>query len=257
MQDDVFDTDTVKMVLSRKKSVRCWFQAENCKGGENKMRRLIVLSFITLDGVMQAPGGPEEDPTGGFKYGGWTVGYWDEILGSVMDEQMAEPFDLLLGRKTYEIFAAYWPYAKSDDPIAGKINSAKKYVASTTLEKLDWSNSTLIKGGIVPEIKRLKQQDGPELQVHGSGNLIQTLLKDDLIDEFRLKIFPVTFGTGKRLFANGTIPAGLKLVDSKTTTTGVIVATYERAGKVKTGSFALETPTVAELARRKRLAEGE
>lgn len=221
------------------------------------MRRLIVLSFITLDGVMQAPGGPEEDPTGGFKYGGWTVGYWDEILGSVMDEQMAEPFDLLLGRKTYEIFAAYWPYAKSDDPIAGKLNRAKKYVASKTLQKLDWSNSSLIKGGIVPEIKRLKQQDGPELQVHGSGNLIQTLLKDDLIDEFRLKIFPVTLGTGKRLFGNGTIPAGLKLVDSKTTTTGVIVATYERAGEVKTGSFAREDPTVAELARRKRLAEGE
>ena len=220
------------------------------------MRKLIVLSFITLDGVMQAPGGPEEDTTGGFKYGGWTVGYWDDFLGGVMDEQMSKPFDLLLGRKTYEIFAAYWPYVKSDDPdgpIAGKLNSAKKYVVSTTLGKLDWSNSTLVKGDVVQEIKKLKQQNGPELQVHGSSNLIQTLLKHDLIDEFRLKIFPVTLGTGKRLFGEGTIPAGLKLVDSRTSTTGVIVATYEREGVVKTGSFALETPTEAELARRKRL----
>ncbi len=220
------------------------------------MRKLIVLSFITLDGVMQAPGGPEEDPTGGFKYGGWTVGYWDDFLGGVMGEQMAEPFDLLLGRKTYEIFAAYWPYAKSDDPTAEKLNSAKKYVASKTLRKLDWSNSTLIKGDTVQEIIKLKEQTGPELQVHGSGNLIQTLLKHDLIDEFRLKIFPITLGTGKRLFGEGTIPAGLKLVDSRTSTTGVIIATYERAGVVKTGSFALETPTEAELARRKKLTGG-
>lgn len=221
------------------------------------MSKLIVLSFITLDGVMQAPGGPDEDPTGGFKYGGWTAGYWDDFLGGVMGEQMAKPFDLLLGRKTYEIFAAYWPYAKSDDPIAVKFNGAKKYVASTTLEKLDWSNSTLIKGDIVQEIKKLKQQNRPELQVYGSGNLIQTLLKHDLIDEFRLKIFPITLGNGKRLFSDGTIPAGLKLIDSRTSTTGVIVATYERAGEVKTGSFASEKPSEAELARRKRLMEGE
>jgi dihydrofolate reductase len=221
------------------------------------MRKIIVLSFITLDGVMQAPGGPEEDQTGGFKYGGWTVGYWDDFLGGIMGKQMAEPFDLLLGRKTYEIFAAHWPYVKSDDPIAGKLNITKKYVASTTLEKLDWSNSALVKGDIVHEIKKLKEQNGPELQVHGSGNLIQTLLKHDLIDEFRLKIFPITLGKGKRLFDDGTIPAGFRLVDSKTSTTGVIVATYERAGKVKTGSFALETPTEAELARRKRLNEGK
>jgi dihydrofolate reductase len=221
------------------------------------MRKLIVLSFITLDGVMQAPGGPEEDPTGGFKYGGWMFGYWDDLLGDVMAEQMAKPFDLLLGRKTYEIFAAYWPYMKSDDPIAGKLNSAKKYVASTTLGKLDWSNSMLVKGDVVQEIKKLKAENGPELQVHGSGNLIQTLLKHDLIDEFRLKIFPITLGAGKHLFGDGTIPAGLKLVDGKTSTTGVIVATYERAGIVKTGSFALETPTESELARRKRLKEGK
>ncbi len=208
------------------------------------MRKLIALSFMTLDGVMQAPGGPEEDPTGGFKYGGWTVGYWDDLLGGVMAEQTAKPFDALLGRKTYEIFAAFWPYVKSDDPdgaFADKINKAKKYVVSTTLAKLDWNNSTLIRGDVVQEIKNLKQQDGPELQVSGSGNLIQTLLKHDLIDEFRLKIFPITLGAGKRLFGDGTIPAGLKLVDSRISTTGVIVAAYERAGKVKTGSFAQES----------------
>ena len=223
------------------------------------MRKLVVLTFITLDGVMQAPGGPEEDTTGGFKYGGWVAGYWDDILGGVMDEQMAEPFDLLLGRKTYEIFASYWPYVKSDDPngpIADKFNSTKKYVASTTLGRLDWNNSLLLKGNTVQEIKKLKQQDGPELQVHGSGNLVQTLMKNDLVDEFRLKIFPITFGTGKRLFENGTIPAGFKLVDSKTSTTGVIVATYERAGIVKTGLLASQTPSEAELARRKKLLEG-
>jgi dihydrofolate reductase len=224
------------------------------------MRKLIVLTFITLDGVMQAPGGPEEDTTGGFKYGGWTAGYWDDVLGGVMGEQMAGPFDLLLGRKTYEIFAAYWPYMKSDNPnyqIADKFNSAQKYVASRTLKELGWSNSRLIKGDLVQEIKKLKEQNGPELQIYGSGNLIQTFLKHDLVDEFRLKIFPITLGIGKRLFSEGTIPASFKLIDSKTSTTGVIVANYERAGNVKTGSFALETPTEAELARRERLKEGK
>lgn len=205
------------------------------------MRKLIVLTFITLDGVMQAPGGPEEDTSGGFKYGGWIAGYWDDILSGVMGEQMAGPFDLLLGRKTYEIFAAYWPYVKSDNPnyqTADKLNSAQKYIASRTLKQLDWNNSRLIKGDIIQEVKMLKEQNGPELQVHGSGNLIQTLLKNDMVDEFRLKIFPITLGTGKRLFADGTTPAGLKLIDSRTSTTGVIVATYERAGDVKTGLLA-------------------
>ena len=204
------------------------------------MRKLVILSFMSLDGVMQAPGGPEEDPAGGFKYGGWSAGYWDDFLGGVMAEQTAKPFDVLLGRKTYEIFAAFWPYVKSDDPdgpFADKINKANKYVVSTTLGKLDWNNSTLIRDDVVQEIINLKQQNGPELQVHGSGNLIQTLLKHDLIDEFRLKIFPITLGAGKRLFGDGTIPAGLKLVDSRISTTGVIVAAYERAGQVKTGSF--------------------
>jgi dihydrofolate reductase len=222
------------------------------------MRKLIVLSFISLDGVMQAPGGPEEDPTGGFKHEGWVVGYFDDFLGKVMEKQISKPFDMLLGRKTYEIFAAHWPYVNSSkDPFAARINNAKKYVASKTLKKLDWSNSELLKGSddVLNEIRRLKEQDGPEIQVHGSGNLIQTLLKHDLVDELWLKIFPVTLGKGKRLFAEGTIPAGFRLLEGEISPSGVIVASYERAGEVKTGSFGLETPSKAELARRKRLKE--
>ncbi len=203
--------------------------------GDN-VRKLIVLSFVTLDGVMQAPGGPQEDTSGNFKYGGWTVGYWDDFMGEIMGAQMANPFDLLLGRKTYEIFAAYWPNAKNE-PLADKLNQAKKYVVSTTLRGLEWNNSTFITGDIVDEIKKLKTKEGPEIQVHGSSNLIQTLLKNDLVDEFRLKIFPVTIGTGKRLFGDGTIPASFKLLESKISTTGVIVATYVREGEIKIGSF--------------------
>jgi dihydrofolate reductase len=220
------------------------------------MRKLIVLSFITMDGMMQAPGGPEEDPTGGFKHGGWVAGYFDDFLGKVMDKQMNKTFDLLLGRKTYEIFAALWPYVNtSGDPVAAGINNAKKYVASKTLTRLDWKNSELIKGDVGKEVKKLKDQDGPEIQVHGSSDLIQTLLKHDLVDELWLKIFPITLGIGKRLFAEGTIPAGFKLLESEISPTGVIVAIYGRAGEVRTGSFALETPTEAELARRKRIKE--
>ncbi|AIF84656.1 dihydrofolate reductase [Candidatus Nitrososphaera evergladensis SR1] len=220
------------------------------------MRKLVVLSFISLDGVMQAPGGPGEDPTGGFKHEGWVVGYIDDYLLKVMVKQMSKPFELLLGRKTYEIFAAHWPYVNSsEDPFAARINNAKKYVASKTITKLDWNNSELIQGDVWKEIKKLKEQEGPEIQVHGSGNLIQTLLKHDLVDELRLKIFPVTLGIGKRLFADGTIPAGFKLVESEISPSGVIIASYGRAGEVKTGSFGLETPSEAELARRKRLKE--
>ena len=222
------------------------------------MRKLVVPSFITLDGVMQAPGGPEEDPTGGFKHGGWVAGYFDDFLGKVMVEQMSKPFDLLLGRKTYEIFAAHWPYVKTkEDPIAAGINSAKKHVASKTMINLDWTNSELIKGDVAREVKRLKEQDGPEIQVHGSGELIQTLLKHDLVDELWLKIFPITLGRGKRLFAEGTIAAGFKLLESEISPNGVVILKYVRAGDVKTGSFALEVPTEAELARRKRLKEGK
>ncbi len=201
------------------------------------MRKLVVLTFVSLDGVMQAPGGPKEDTSGGFKYGGWSAGYWDDTLGAEMGRQMSEPFDLLLGRKTYEIFAAYWPDAKQDLEIADKFNKCTKFVASKKLKKLDWKNSVLLKGDVAKEVKKIKSEDGPELQVHGSGKLIQTLLKNDLVDELRLKIFPITLGKGKKLFAEGTIPAGFKLVESKVSTTGVIVATYQRAGDVKTGTM--------------------
>ena len=217
------------------------------------MRKLIVNTFVTLDGVMQAPGGPEEDPTGGFQYGGWSVNYWDGMMGQTMAESMAKPFDILLGRKTYEIFAAHWPY--SNEPGAEQLNQARKYVASRTLNRVDWNNSTLIKGDVVQEIRKLKEQDGPEIQVHGSSNLIQTLLKSNLIDQLHMWIFPVVIGKGKRLFDQGTIPSSLKLTDSKTSSTGVILATYVPGGELTTGSFALDQPTEAELARRKRLAE--
>ena len=198
------------------------------------MRRIVVLSFITLDGVMQAPGGPTEDTSGNFRYGGWTVPYFDEFGGQVMAEQMSKPFDLLLGRKTFEIFASYWP--QHPDEGAG-INKATKYVASRTLTKHEWTKSVFLNDNVVDEIKKLKGQDGPDLQVHGSGNLIQTLLEHDLIDEFWLKIFPVTLGTGKRLFDKGTRPAAFALVDSKSSPSGVIIANFKRAGEVKTGSF--------------------
>ncbi len=198
------------------------------------MRKIIVLSFITLDGVMQGPGGPTEDTSGNFTLGGWTVPYFDEFLGNVMTEQMGQPFDLLLGRKTFEIFASYWPHHPEEG--AG-INNATKYVASNTLTSHDWKKSVFLSGDVANEIQKLKAQDAPDLQVHGSGNLIQTLLENDLIDEFWLKIFPVTLGTGKRLFDKGTLPASYSLVDSKTSPSGVIVATLKRAGEVKTGSF--------------------
>lgn len=199
------------------------------------MRKLVVLTFVTLDGVMQAPGGPEEDASGGFKYGGWTVPYFDEFLAQVMGEQMGRPFDLVLGRKTYEIFAAYWPH---HDDEGSALNEARKYVASRSPLELEWKNSVLLKGDIVEEIRKLKARDGSELQVHGSGDLIQTLLRSDLVDELWLKIFPITLGMGKRLFAEGRLPAAFTLVESKTSPKGVIVASYRRAGEVETGSFA-------------------
>ncbi len=197
------------------------------------MRKIIVLSFVTMDGIMQAPGGPTEDPSGGFAYGGWVVPYFDDFLGKVMGEQMGRPFDLLLGRKTFEIFASYWPQHLEEGP---GINNATKYVASNTLTSHEWHKSVFLKGNVVDEIKKLKQTDGPDLQVHGSANLIQTLLRHDLVDALWLKIFPITLGTGKRLFADGTIPAAFKASESQLSPTGVIVANYERAGEVKTGS---------------------
>jgi dihydrofolate reductase len=198
------------------------------------MRKIIVLTFLSLDGVMQGPGGPTEDTSGNFTLGGWTVPYFDEFLGDVMTEQMSQPFDLLLGRRTFEVFASYWPH--HEDEGAG-INRATKYVASNTLTSHAWKKSVFLSGNVAEEIKKLKQEDGPDLQVHGSAELIQTLLEHDLVDEFWLKIFPVTLGMGKRLFAQGTISAAFTLVDSKTSPTGVIVVTFKRAGDVKTGSF--------------------
>ncbi len=198
------------------------------------MRKIIVLTFVTLDGVMQGPGGPTEDPSGNFTQGGWTVPYFDDFLGQTMAEQLSRPFDLLLGRKTFEIFASYWPQHPEEGP---EINNATKYVASNTLTKHAWGKSVFLKGDVAPAIKKLKQQAGPDLQVHGSGNLIQALLAHDLVDEFWLKIFPVTLGMGKRLFEKGTLAAAYTLVESKASPMGVMVASFKRAGEVKTGSF--------------------
>jgi dihydrofolate reductase len=217
---------------------------------KNPMRILAINSFVSLDGVMQSPGGPDEDPTGGFTHGGWGVNYIDdEMMGAVAE---ADPYELLLGRGTYEIFAAHWPY--DEGPIADRLNGTRKHVASRTLERADWNNSTLITGDVAEYVTALKEGDGPEIQVHGSPGLIQTLLEHDLIDEFRVWIFPVVIGTGKRLFGDGAIPAALKLVDSKVSKTGVTINTYQRAGGVETGSFEFDEPSEAEVERRQRLA---
>jgi dihydrofolate reductase len=222
------------------------------------MRPLIVNTFLTLDGVMQAPGGPEEDPTGGFTHGGWSVNYWDEVMGQKMDESMGpdKPFDLLLGRKTYDIFAAHWPHAR-DQPGAAELNAATKYVASRTLDKVEWENSNLLEGDLAEAVTKLKEQDGPDIHVHGSADLIQSLLDNDLVDEFRLMIFPVVLGSGKRLFGEGTIPAAFEVTDSRTATTGVLLVNYKRAGDVQYGSFALDEPTDAEVERREKLEEAD
>jgi dihydrofolate reductase len=203
------------------------------------MRKLIVSTFTTLDGVMQAPGGPEEDDSGGFADGGWSVNYWDEQMGQVMGEAMSTPFDLLLGRKTYDIFASYWPHA-TNQPGAKPLNDATKYVVSRSRPTLDWSESVLIEGDAAEGIAALKEEDGPELHVWGSGNLIQTLLGHNLVDQYNLSVFPLVIGSGKRLFADGTVPAALRLVDSKVSSTGVVIGTYEPAGEIVAGSFALE-----------------
>jgi dihydrofolate reductase len=213
------------------------------------MRKLSVNTFMSLDGVMQAPGGPDEDPTGGFTQGGWAANYFDqEMLDKVAE---AEPYELLLGRGTYEIFAAHWPY--DEGAVADRLNSIRKYVASTTLDKLEWSNSTLIKGDVAEYVAELKRQDGPDLQVHGSPGLLQTLLRADLIDELRVWTFPVLVGSGKRLFGSGTIPVALKLADTQVSKTGVTICTYERAGEIDRGLMGFEDPTEEELERRRGL----
>jgi dihydrofolate reductase len=198
------------------------------------MRKINVLTFLTMDGVMQGPGGPEEDTSNGFDRGGWSVGYFDEVVGAEMGKQMGGKFDLLLGRRTYEIFKAHWPHAK--DPIADVINNATKYVATNRPVGKDW-NTIRLEGDVAEAIRKLKAGTGPELQVHGSGTLIQTLLKNDLADELWLKIFPVTIGRGRRLFEEGTAYAGFQLIESSASPSGVILAKYRRAGEVKSGSF--------------------
>ena len=198
------------------------------------MRKIIVLSFITLDGVMQAPGGPKEDVSGGFSYGGWIVPFSDEVTRAVMKEQFGKPFDLLLGRKTFEIWADHWPHQNGGD---NPFNKATKYVASNTLTEHQCKGSVFLSGDVPEKVRELKQQEGPDLQVYGSSVLLQTLMQHDLVDEYWLKIFPITLGMGKRLFQEGTMPAAFSLVESKTSPSGVIMASFKRAGEVETGSF--------------------
>jgi len=193
-----------------------------------------VLEFISLDGIIQSPGGPEEDTSGGFKYGGWTSEYSDSVLGELIQKQMTEPFDLLLGRKTFDIWAPYWPQHTDIWP---EVQSATKYVVSNTLKSHEWQPSVFISGDIKEEITRIKSLQGPDLNVWGSGNLLQTLIRHDLVDVYWLMIFPVTLGSGKRLFAEGTLPAAFSVKESIVTPTGVIVARYERAGDIRTGSI--------------------
>ncbi len=200
------------------------------------MRKLVVGTFLSLDGVMQAPGGPDEDRDGGFRHGGWLVPYFDDKLVKIMTEWTTRAGAFLLGRRTYEIFAAAWP--KSTDPadeIAAALNTRPKLVASRTLGKLAWSNSTLLAGDVAEEVAKLKAQEGGEIQVHGSGNLLQTLLKRDLVDTLRLWKFPVVLGAGKRLFGEGAIPAAFRLVDTQVTATGAVLHVYERAGALRYG----------------------
>jgi dihydrofolate reductase len=197
------------------------------------MRKVVVLEHISLDGVIQAPGGPEEDTSGGFAYGGWVAPYSDEILGTALRRQMNMPFDLLLGRKTFDIWEPYWPQHADEWP---GVNKATKYVASNTMTSSEWRPSVFLNGDIAEKVANIKQQEGPDLHVWGSGNLIQTLIKHDLVDVFWLMIYPITLGVGKRLFADGTIPAAFKVTESQVTPNGVIVVNYERAGAITTGS---------------------
>ena len=218
------------------------------------MRRIILATFTSLDGVMQAPGGPQEDPTGGFTFGGWTAPYFDQALGASLGEIFGRPFDLLLGRKTYDIFAGHWPYVTDpNDPIASVFNRITKYVASRSTPALSWQNSRLLGEDVVQSLKKLKSEDGPDLLVQGSSDFLQTLWQNRLIDEFTVLIFPVILGKGKRLFGHGAAPSGLKLVKSKSYPTDVIVANYEPAGEVKIGDFQLAEPSAAELERRRKL----
>lgn len=217
------------------------------------MRRIISSTFISMDGVMQAPGGPEEDPVGGFAFGGWTAPYWDDVMGKLMGENFGKPFDLLLGRKTYDIFAAHWPYQAPDDFVRKVFAAAKKYVATRTLKTFDWVNSVSLGDDPVASLKKIKTENGPDLLIQGSSDFVQTLLANDLIDQIGLWTFPVVLGKGKRLFGKGAMPAAFKLTSSQASTTGVVMSTYVRDGAVKTGNFQDRDPSEAELNRRAKL----
>ncbi|WP_405615523.1 dihydrofolate reductase family protein [Streptomyces sp. NBC_01508] len=205
------------------------------------MRNLMVTTFVSLDGVMQGPGGSDEDRDGGFEHGGWSVPHMGADLIERMTTVVRRADALLVGRRTYDIFAATWPLAEADDPIGSKMNSVRKYVASRTLDSVSWQNSTLLTGDVAEAVRTLKESDGGEIQVHGSGELIQTLIEHDLVDEFHVLVFPVLIGSGKRLFGRGTVPAGLRLVDTTRSDSGVVVSTYARAGKVEYGAMGPET----------------
>lgn len=220
------------------------------------MRKIITITHVTLDGIMQAPGGPDEDTRGGFTHGGWAMLFSDKVGGEALREIMSGEFDLLLGRRTYEIFAAYWPYA-GENPIAKAFNKAAKYVVTHTLGHLDWSNSHRIDGDVVDAIRRLKASDGPDLHVWGSGNLLQTLIAADVVDELRVWIYPVVLGTGQRLFEKGLPPRGLTLVESRSTSKGVLLNTYRPAGPLPWRPHDPETPSEAEVTRRRKLAAEE
>ncbi|MES2940544.1 MAG: dihydrofolate reductase family protein [Pseudomonadota bacterium] len=218
------------------------------------MRKLIASTFVSLDGVMQAPGGPDEDPTGGFAFGGWTFPYWDEVMGGSMEGFDGKDRELVLGRRTYEIFEAHWPYQPADDPIAQTLNAARKHVASSTLTELHWNNSVLLRGDVAAAVAALKSRPGPDLQIIGSGGLIQALRAAALIDEYKVWTFPVVLGRGKRLFEAGAKAGALRLAASRTSTTGVVMSTYVPAGDVPLGSFTQAEPSGKEIARRAKLA---
>ena len=218
------------------------------------MRKIIVGAFVSLDGVMQAPGGPEEDPIGGFRFGGWVAPFFDEKMGESVGETFAKPFDLLLGRKTYDIFAAHWPYAAADDPIGPLFDRIDKFVATRNPAFAPtWQNSHVLGPDAVAAVRALKAGEGPDLLTQGSSEFLKALFENDLVDEIHVSIFPVILGKGKRLFVDASFPRALTLISSKTSDTGVTMNKYARAGEVATGSFEFDTPTDAELERRRNL----
>lgn len=227
------------------------------------MRKLVTAAFVSVDNVMQAPGGPDEDPTGGFAFGGWTAPFFDEVTGAAIGEWFKSPFDLLLGRRTYDIFAAYWPYLNVDPSsasydamtaeIAKRFNAVTKFVATHRPESLSWSNSKALGPNVVESVKKLTTEDGPDLLTQGSSELVHQLLEADLVDELRLVVYPVILGKGKRLFGSGSAPRSLKLTRFLTSPNGTILATYGRGGEVKAGSFVVTEPSPAELERRRGL----